>query len=153
MPRPRPRISFPHSSQVTYHASKQWKPHAPATANPNQHTRSWPAGTRLTLLSFAQLFVPQSLRQRSVDSVLSLMCCVCYFPYVQFGLFFSRSNTCPAMVISNPHLLCVISNLFFLLSFTISSHGITTQGHVSFLFLFSHLSLLLIRVVAFFSLC
>jgi hypothetical protein len=24
-----------------------------------------------------------------------LMCCVCYFPYVQFGLFFSRSNTCP----------------------------------------------------------
>jgi hypothetical protein len=43
------------------------------------------------------------------------------------------------VVISNPISSAPFQILFFCpLSFTISSHGITTHGHVSFLFLFSH---------------
>ena len=87
MPRPQPCISFPHSLQVTYHASKQWKLHATATANYNQHTCLWPAGTRLTLFS-------RSCFGSAEWTQFFLMCCVCYFLSVQFGLFFLHSNTC-----------------------------------------------------------
>jgi hypothetical protein len=41
-----------------------------------------------------------------------LMCCVCYFPYVQFGLFFSRSNTCHRGDIQPPSPLRYFKSFF-----------------------------------------
>lgn len=62
----------------------------------------------------------------------------CAVLLVQFGFFFSRSpqQHMPAVVISNP--ISAPFHPFFLSPVvTISSHGITTHGHVLFLFPFS----------------
>lgn len=128
-PRPRSRISFPHHSQVAFHASKQWEPHAPPTANLNQQTRL-----------IGQLVPAHSPFICSALCPGGLCRFSCAVLLVQFGFFFSRTpqQHMPAVVISNP------SPLRHFKSFFLSPvvHNLLSRyyysRHVSFLFLFSH---------------
>src|ERR1700730_5243514 len=86
-PRPRSRISFPHHSQVAFHASKQWKPHA--------LTRNCKPLHRLILLTFGPAVA------------LAALGGLCHFSCVSIcsvWIFFSRNpqQHMPAVVIPSP---------------------------------------------------